>query len=120
MKTLKLEPVVIAEQIYKAIIELSKEGQRSDALILKKAEAMRDYDKARAIATIKLMDAGKPATLIPKLADGEVSEQLYNRIIAEETMKAHYSKLERLEAQLNGLQSMNRYLATVTTGENNG
>lgn len=111
-------PIVVAEQIWKAIGALSKEGERSEELIKAKAEAMGEYDKNLAIAATDLKAKGEPTTIIDRLAKGRTSDLFIKKIIAEETLKAHYSKLERLEAQLNGLQSMNRFLSEISMGEN--
>lgn len=108
----KLDPIAVADQIWKAIQALGAEGQRleSDNLIQNKANTMGEYDKQRGLATAELKIKGEPTTLIPKQADGRVSDLLIKKVVAEETLKAHYSKIERLQAQLNGLQSLNKYL----------
>lgn len=119
MKNIKLEPLVVAEEIWKAITALGKEGQRleSDNLIQKKADSIGEYDKQLGVATAILKVEGESITIIPKIANGRVSDLLVKKIVAEETLKAHYSKLARLEAQLNGLQSINRFLSHLPSGE---
>ncbi len=108
----------VAELILKAIDALTIEGKKSEGLIKTKAETMGEYDKQIAVAVADLKAHGEPATIIDKLAKGRTWELLVKRIIAEETLKAHYSKLSRLEAQLNGFQSVNRYLDVVSRGSN--
>lgn len=115
---MKLEVSQVADMILKAINALTVEGQKSEGLIKAKAEAMGEYDKNVAIATAKLKAEGEPTTIIDKLAKGRTSDLLIKKIIAEESLKSHYSKLERLEACLNGLQSLNRYLESVSRGSN--
>jgi hypothetical protein len=110
--------VEVADLIMKAINALTIEGKKSEELITAKANAMGEYDKNIAIATTELKAKGEPATLIDRIAKGRTSDLLIKKIVAEETLKAHYSKLERLEAQLNGYQSVNRYLDTVSRGTN--
>lgn len=110
--------VEVQELIMKAIDALTVEGRKSEGLIKAKAEAMGEYDKMVAVAATDLKAKGEPATIIDKLAKGRTSDLLIKRIVAEESLKAHYSKIERLEAQLNGLQSANRYLDTVSRGTN--
>jgi hypothetical protein len=110
-------PVEIADMIMKAINALSLEGQRSEELIKAKAESARDYDKYIALATAELKAKGESVSIIDKLAKGNCNKMLYDKILAEETLKAHYSKIERLEAQMNGLQSMNRYLTSTSKAE---
>ena len=89
---------------------LKKEGHRSQELIMAKASTMREYDKQMGVMCIKLKDNGLAVGLIKERAKAECSEFLYQRIVAEETLKAHYSRLDTLKAQLNGYQSINRYL----------
>lgn len=115
---MKLDVVNIADQIMKAIAALGKEGERPEELIKAKAEAMGEYDKVFAVATAMLKAEGEPITIIDKLAKGRTSDLLIKRIVAEETLKAHYSKLDRLAAQLNALQSIFRHLENVGRGEN--
>ena len=103
--------ILTVERIETAIKLLTKEGQRSDKLIQAKAEAMAEYDKTLAVVIIKLKADGNPVTIIDKLAKGGVSDLLLKKIVAEEMLKAHYSRMEMLKAQLNGLQSINRYLS---------
>ena len=111
MKT-GLEPVKVASAMWQAIQALGVEGQRleTDNLIQRKAEAMAEYDKQCGIATAALRLEGEPITIINAIVKGRVSDLLIQKIVAEETLKAHYSKIERLEAQLNALQSLNRFL----------
>ncbi len=108
-----MNPVKIAEQIMACINALSKEGLLSHDLIQAKAEAMGEYDENLAIAITTLRAQDKPITIVEKLAKGNVSNLLIAKIVAEEGLKAHYSKLDRLKAQLNGLQSINRYLDSI-------
>lgn len=118
MKKINLDPIDIANEIMRAIKALGTEGQRleSDNLIQKKADAMGEYDKALGSTTARLKLEGEAITVIDKIAKGLSADLLIKRIVAEETLKAHYSKLERLEAMLNGLQSINRYLKELPNG----
>lgn len=100
-----------AERIETAIKLLSKEGQRSEKLIKTKAEAMGEYDKTIAVAITTLKAEGNAVSIIDKLAKGRVSDLLIKKVLAEELLKAHYSRMEMLKCQLNGLQSLNRYLS---------
>ena len=110
-------PMEVAEQIYRAIEALGIEGKRSEDLIEAKAEAMSEYDKLLGSAEAKMEADGDKVTLIKDKAKGNIYKALYAKIVAEESLKAHYSKLSRLEAQLNGLQSINRYLQNVSRGD---
>ncbi len=105
-----MEPVQVGIEIEKAIKALGKEGQRSKELIEAKAKAMADYDKALGVRTGALKATGMAVSIIEKTAKGDASHHLYLKIIAEESLKAHYSRMGQLEAQLNGLQSLNKHL----------
>jgi len=110
--------VEIADLIMKTINALTVEGQKSEELIKKKAETARDYDKSMGVAVTTLKAQGEPVTIIEKKAKERCADMLYDKMVAEESLKAHYSKLERLEAQLNGFQSLNKYLENVSRGQN--
>ena len=105
-----MEIMQIALEMQKAIVALGKEGGKSVALIESKARTMADYDKACGVAEAARKASGMAVTLIKAQAKGDTSELLYAKIIAEESLKAHYSRMSQIEAQLNGLQSMNRHL----------
>ncbi len=105
-----MEPVRVGIEIEKAIKALGEEGQQSGDLIKAKARAMADYDKELGTREGTLKAAGAAVGIIRDLAKRDASEYLYQKIIAEESLKAHYSRMSQLEAQLNGLQSLNKHL----------
>lgn len=109
--------VEIADRIVNVIKALHTEGLKSEELIKNKAETARDYDKYIAIATAELKAKGESVSIIDKLAKGNCNEALYKKILAEEMLKAHYSKIEQLEAIMNGYQSVNRYLYSTSKAE---
>ena len=90
------------------------EGKRSEKLILAKATSAMEYDMGLAIAMTRLKADGHPTTTLEKMSKGEadVAEKLMGKITAEETIKAHYSRMDNLKAQLCGFQSINRHLST--------
>lgn len=87
-----------------------------------KALAIGDYDKAIAIATAKLalgnvkevcgvpVDGKPPATIIKKLAEGMCYEERVAQEIAISGYKSVVTKIQVLEASLNGYQSLFRHL----------
>jgi len=85
-----------------------------------KAKAMKNYDKALAIALATLGHSdnyelgGKtykqpPVTIREKIAKGICADFLEEKEIAECAYKACISNLEALKAQLNGYQSIYRH-----------
>ncbi|KKN75907.1 hypothetical protein LCGC14_0376150 [marine sediment metagenome] len=105
-----MEAIQVGAEIEKAIAALGEEGTKSKDLIQAKARAMADYDKELGRKVGALRASGTAVSIIDKKAKGETSEMLYKRIVAEESLKAHYSRMGQLEAQLNGLQSLNKHL----------
>ena len=107
-------PLDIAEQIERAIVALGIEGDRSEDLIVSKAEAMGNYDRCLGVAVANLKADGMAISIIDKIAKERTHKELIAKIVAEESLKAHYSKISRLEAQLNGLQSIFRHLQSTS------
>ena len=107
------DPIMVAGKMLKLIDLLRDEGHRAEDLIRAKAEAIRDYDMAIGVATTKLKDGGTQATLIPAKAKADCADKRLDLVLAEELLKAHYSRVGILQAQLNGFQSINRHLSVV-------
>lgn len=105
-----MTPLEVAKQIEALIVTIREEGKLSTSLIQAKADAMRVYDKALATTSAKYKLEGLPATLIGTQAKGDASQLLCEKIVAEESLKAHWERLKYLQAQLNGFQSINRHL----------
>jgi hypothetical protein len=81
-----------------------------------KAKAISEYDKALAIEIIKIKDEGKfPATLIEKIAKGQCYKERAQSELAEAEYKLTITKMDAIQAELNGWQSINRFLS-VTEG----
>jgi len=97
----------------------------------KKAETLVQYEKMLAIIIVKLRQGekyelpdndgklilidgkGMPANLIEKVAKGICGEEKLEMEIAEAGYKSAIINMSSLEAQLNGYQSLNRYLKDV-------
>lgn len=105
-----MESVEVARHIQSIIAAITLEGKLSTDLIEKKADAARTYDKALAVRAAAMKIEGMAATLIPAQAKGDASQLLSELIIATESLKAHWKRLDYLQAQLNGFQSINRHL----------
>ena len=104
--------VIQVSQDIKALIDaIRDEGKNSPDLIEQKAEAMCSYDKALGKSVAALKASGTAVSIIRDIAKEKVCNCLYNKIIAEESLKAHWHRLEYLKAQLNGYQSINRHLS---------
>ena len=104
------EAIEVARHIESVIKAIRDEGKRSDVLIKARASAIAEYDKHLASTILKLKESGTAATLAEKVAKGEKWELRYAMEVAEGTYKAHFARLQYLQSQLNGYQSVNRYL----------
>lgn len=92
-----------------------------------KAEALSNYDRKLAIVIIKLRNGepisidqkedtivkNPPATLIEKIARGVCWEEKLAMELADAEYKLTIEKLKAVESELNGYQSINRYLEKV-------
>lgn len=107
---MELSSSPVARDIQAIIDTIKTEGKLSEGLILAKASAMRDYDKCVATRSVRHKDSGMAITMIKDQAKGDASDCLYAKIVAEETLKAHWERLKYLQAQLNGYQSIFRHL----------
>ena len=116
-----MEIVEISKRITEKI-ELLEKGR---SLILeraqRKAKAVANYEKALALTIVKLkMNAldtvfgfeidNLPATLIEKTARGLVYSEKLEMEIAESEYKAAIVGMSAIQAELNGYQSINRFL----------
>ena len=116
-----MEVIEISQRITEKI-ELLETGRKE---LLKrarrKAEAVADYEKALATTIIKLRhDAipevfgfpviNLPATLIEKTARGLVYSEKLEMELAESEYKAAIVGMAAIQAELNGYQSVNRFL----------
>lgn len=118
----------VANRIEKKIALLEKARGTLEGLANDKALTAALYDKDLAIAILKLKN-GKPfelegetikdppATIIEKIARGIVWESKLKADQAEAAYKLAITKLECVQAELNGWQSYNRYLDKGLIGE---
>ena len=105
------EAIEVARNIEAVIKAIRDEGARSEVLIEARARAISEYDKSIATTILKLKESGTPATVSEKVAKGERWELRYAMEVAEGTYKAHFARLNYLQSQLNGYQSVNKFLA---------
>lgn len=103
--------VDVSKKIEHIILKLKEEGHRSEELIRNKADAVRTHEKGLGVETARLKSEGTPATLIDRLARDRCADLHHAVIIAEESLKAHYVRIQILQSQLNGYQSIFRHLS---------
>ena len=105
-----MEILQVAKQIEQKIHLLEKGRGGLKELAKNKADTLGAYRKAIEIATITLRAEGTPVTLIKDLARGACNEQERNMDLAESLYKIQMTKLDSIKAELNGWQSINRFL----------
>lgn len=106
-----IDVVSVSKDIEKKIDLLEKGRNGLEQLARTKAKTIGEYDKALQIAILKLKDDGKlPATLIEKVAKGECWKERAEMELADALYKIHVVKLDTIQAELNGYQSIYRHL----------
>lgn len=110
-----------AQKIHNKIAELEEERDKLLPASYDKAKAISEYDKQIAITTLKLKNglitefegvkiSNLPATLVRDIAKGICYKECFDKEIGESNYKAIVSIMESIRAELNGLQSINKYL----------
>ena len=123
-----MEILHIAEQIDKKIQQLDKGKDLLENAAKEKARTLADYDLAIAKTLAGLKNGAEfelggqkikdPAiSLAEKYARGICAEQKFDAEMAEGQYKAIITKLNVIMAQMNGYQSINRYLESSTRGD---
>ena len=97
---MEIDVVSVVRDMERIEAALGEEWQNNQGLIESKATALAGYDKAIAVRTVALKGAGKPTTIIPQLAKGECRDELYQKILADEMLKAHYVRIDILRTQM--------------------
>lgn len=107
-----MEPLDVAKRINMKIVELEAIKTELPILARKKADSMAVYEKAMACETITLQ-ANNPASLVERLARGKCADLKAAADLAESFYKNCLKIIDITQAQLNGYQSINRYLSEV-------
>ena len=107
-------------KIEEKIQELRKERNKLLPLAHEKANTLKDYRKAKAIAITtlrsgksimidKLVVSETSATLIPHIAQGSCWEEKLDSDLAEVLYKSQIVIIHAVMAELNGFQSIHKY-----------
>lgn len=97
---MEIDPVNVVSDMTRLEKALGDEWKNNQDLIVSKAKSSSEYDGAIAVKIIALKGAGKPTTIIPQLAKGDCKDELYQKILGEEMLKAHYVRIDILRSQL--------------------
>lgn len=106
-----MDIIKVKDCIEKLISEIGKSRREIESKGQARAKAISNYDKRMQIVMVTLKEEGKfPVTLMEKIAKGICSPEREELEIAESGYKACISNLQALMAQLNGYQSILRYM----------
>ncbi len=116
-----MEIIEIAKKIEEKIKLLEKGRQTLAIKAKEKAEAIAEYDKKMAKTIVQLKNGVEfevegipikdpPVTLIERIAKGICWKEKLAKELAEAEYKNATVKMEAVMAELNGYQSINRYL----------
>jgi len=108
-----MEIIEIAKKIEEKIKLLEKGRQTLAIKAKEKAEAIAEYDKKMAKTIIQMKNEGMPITLIERIAKGICWKEKLTKELAEAEYKNATVKMEAVMAELNGYQSINRYLEKI-------
>jgi hypothetical protein len=125
---MEIDPVNVVGDMNKLEAALGDEWENNQDLITAKARATADYDeqialqttamkasgdpvsiikekakgacKKQALQTTAMKASGDPVSIIKEKAKGACKKQLYDKILAEEMLKAHYVRIDILRSQL--------------------
>lgn len=118
------ETLDVSKEILNKIDEIEKLKKMNKEMIDKSAQAMSNYDKELALTIVKLRNGvameidgveikDPPATIIEKIAKGIIYQARLDLEKAQGYVSGIKSNLMATQAQLNGLQSINRHLGEV-------
>lgn len=105
---MSVEPIEVAEALYKTSKRLDKGADIITSKAKEFAQSEKDYRIALAKEITKLKISGMPVTLINDLARGneEVASLKFNRDLGENTFKASRDMLNALAVEVSALQSI--------------
>lgn len=117
-----MDAITVAVEIEKRIKELEVAKKQLKERSNKKAEANANYDKVLALTLIKLRNnlitefegveiKDTPATILEKVAKGICFQERLEQEKADAEYKSLITYISTVESQLNGWQSINKYLS---------
>ena len=106
-----MDVIQVAQQIEQKIQLLERGRGELESLAQSKARTIAGYDKELSITILRLRDAGSlPATLIEKVARGQCHKERLSMELADALYKVQTVKMNAVQAELNGWQSINKFL----------
>jgi hypothetical protein len=106
-----MDQLTVAKKIYEKTLELEDQKKELKDAITKKVLAQVEFDKAIASKIMELRLDNTPTSIVEKIAKGAIWEKTLELETAEGILKGVESNIRSTQAQLNGLQSVNRYFS---------
>lgn len=103
----------LTQEMYDISQRLSKSTSEIYKLAHNQAETERIYRMELSKEIFRLREDKLPATLIPDLARGNISDLKFDRDLAEAKYKAAIEALKALNSQLSGLQTVCKYQSDI-------
>lgn len=108
----ELDVMDVAQRIINKINLLEEGRKQLQEKAQKRANAISAYDLALMKSIIQLKADDKyPTTLIEKIAKGECYKERAEMELREAEYKLTVTKMDAIQAELNGWQSINRFLS---------
>lgn len=108
----------IAKKIDSIIRMIYAESSKSNEIVLTRAKAMADYDKALATEILRLRKENIPAAVLTKIAKGNTADLYYQAAAADGLYHAHFQRIQSLGDILKGYQSIYKHLDTTELSAN--
>jgi hypothetical protein len=116
-----MDIILLRDKIENKIAELEQERSKINALAAEKADSISQYDRLYARKLLELKNGlilewegfkvGQiTATMADKVARGMVFESCMQKELSEGLYRSCISNIEALKSELNGFQSINKYL----------
>lgn len=116
------DPLIVARMIQDKVTLLEKGRAELEKRAKRKAESIANYEKNIAIVTMGLKNGqtfelegeaieNPPATLIDKIAKGVCYQEKLDAELSDAQYRNAIVGLTTIQAELNGLQSINRHLS---------
>lgn len=136
INTVVNNPVLVSKEIYLKVMQLGKARRMLEIQAQRKAKAISEYEKQRAIKILELRNLEKgetikwegqeikdiPVSIIKYVAEGMVNDYKEKMKLEEDIYDFIKTTCYTLSAEMNGLQSINKYMDELPElrGEENG
>lgn len=110
-----MDMIQLNKEIYEVAQRLQKAAAEIYKLANKRAMTERTYRLNLSKEIVNLRAEGTPATIINDLARGNVSDDKFQRDLAEGQYRAAIEAMEALKSQLSALQTVAKYQSEIAS-----